>query len=63
MGVHISFVRSVNLDSWNEKQLEHMKMGGNKCLREFFAKYDLSDEIPKVRFATEAASFYRKRLK
>jgi len=40
-----------------------MKLGGNKNLKDFFAKYDLTDEVPKVRFATEAASYYRKRLK
>ncbi|KAH8083368.1 hypothetical protein JL720_8250 [Aureococcus anophagefferens] len=32
MGVHISFVRSVTMDSWNEKQLALMKGGGNADL-------------------------------
>lgn len=35
-GVHISFVRSLTLDRWTPKQLEFMKLGGNKRLRDLF---------------------------
>eukprot|EP01036_Dinobryon_divergens_P031117 gene31117-40465_t len=32
LGVHISFVRSVSMDSWNDKQIQMMRIGGNdKC--------------------------------
>ena len=32
LGVHVSFVRSVSMDSWSEKQIKQMRMGGNdKC--------------------------------
>ncbi|CAB9501756.1 with coiled-coil, ANK repeat and PH domain-containing protein [Seminavis robusta] len=30
LGVHISFVRSINLDSWKEKEVLAMENGGNK---------------------------------
>ena len=29
LGVHISFVRSLNLDSWNTKYILYMENGGN----------------------------------
>jgi len=35
LGVHISFVRSVTMDSWNEKQLKKMEVGGNSRFNEF----------------------------
>jgi len=36
LGVHVSFVRSVTMDSWSDKQIEMMKQGGNKKLRDWF---------------------------
>merc|ERR1740130_624097 len=37
LGVHLSFVRSVKMDSWTEKQIAAMeKSGGNAKLVEFF---------------------------
>jgi ADP-ribosylation factor GTPase-activating protein 2/3 len=36
MGVAVSFVRSLSMDTWSEKQLKLMALGGNKKLREFF---------------------------
>lgn len=32
LGVNFSFVRSLSMDSWNEKQLKMMSVGGNKNL-------------------------------
>ncbi|CAH8560586.1 unnamed protein product [Schistosoma turkestanicum] len=36
LGVHLSFVRSVNMDKWKELELEKMKVGGNRHAKEFF---------------------------
>lgn len=36
LGVHISFVRSVNLDSWKEKEVLGMENGGNKKVNAIF---------------------------
>merc|ERR1712151_558091 len=36
LGVHIAFVRSINLDSWKEKEVLAMENGGNKRINEIF---------------------------
>lgn len=36
LGVHISFVRSINLDSWKEKEVLGMENGGNKKVNQIF---------------------------
>ncbi|TKR65264.1 hypothetical protein L596_025691 [Steinernema carpocapsae] len=36
LGVHVSFVRSVTMDKWKDKELEKMKVGGNKKAKDFF---------------------------
>jgi stromal membrane-associated protein len=36
LGVHISFVRSINLDTWKEKEVEAMERGGNKIVNAIF---------------------------
>jgi stromal membrane-associated protein len=36
LGVHISFVRSINLDSWKEKEVLAMENGGNKKVNAIF---------------------------
>ena len=35
LGVQLSFVRSVSMDSWTPKQIETMKNGGNSRFRLF----------------------------
>eukprot|EP00347_Sterkiella_histriomuscorum_P020751 403336610 len=63
MGVHYSSVRSLNLDSWSEKQLKMMTLGGNKSLFEFFQSYDLNEESMQMKYKTKAAEFYRSKLR
>jgi len=63
-GVHISFVRSVNMDAWTEKQIEMMRKGGNKRLRDFFDKYMISKDAPiDFKYKTKAGVYYRENLK
>lgn len=38
-GVHISFVRSVSMDTWQDEQIRRMKLGGNAPFREFMQSY------------------------
>ncbi len=50
LGVHISFVRSINMDDWNDKQLALMQAGGNAQLKRFFAEQKFPEGLShKVR--------------
>ncbi|KAI1796177.1 ArfGap-domain-containing protein [Ganoderma leucocontextum] len=39
-GVHISFVRSVSMDTWQEEQVKRMQMGGNAPFWQFMKSYN-----------------------
>ena len=66
LGVHISFVRSVTMDSWSEIQLKKMEAGGNDRLNRFLAargvpketdipaKYNCTTPPPPLSAATES---------
>lgn len=63
LGVHISFVRSVTMDSWSEIQIKKMESGGNERLNSFLAQYGISKETDIVtKYNTNAASVYRDRI-
>ncbi|KAK1321360.1 putative ADP-ribosylation factor GTPase-activating protein AGD6 [Acorus calamus] len=63
LGVHISFVRSVTMDSWSEIQLKKMESGGNDRLNSFFRSYGVPKETDIVaKYNTNAASVYRDRI-
>jgi ADP-ribosylation factor GTPase-activating protein 1 len=38
LGVHISFVRSVTMDSWSDKQLDFMRKLGNAAMKAHFKR-------------------------
>ncbi|KAL9374162.1 hypothetical protein Peur_033782 [Populus x canadensis] len=63
LGVHISFVRSVTMDSWSEIQIKRMESGGNDKLNVFLAQYGIPKETDIVaKYSTNAASIYRDRI-
>ncbi|XP_039013058.1 probable ADP-ribosylation factor GTPase-activating protein AGD6 [Hibiscus syriacus] len=63
LGVHISFVRSVTMDSWSEIQIKRMESGGNKMLNSFLAQYGIPKETDIVtKYNSNAASVYRDRI-
>jgi len=41
-GVQISFVRSMTLDAWSQRQMTFLEQGGNPKALEYFKKYGLS---------------------
>ncbi|KAK9169893.1 hypothetical protein Syun_002033 [Stephania yunnanensis] len=63
LGVHISFVRSVTMDSWSEIQLKKMESGGNDSLNAFLADYGVAKETDVVaKYNSHAAGVYRDRI-
>jgi len=60
MGVHISFMRSTELDEWKPEEARRMAIGGNGPAREFFKQHGCTDA--KNRYTTIAAQMYKKRL-
>ena len=63
LGVHISFVRSVTMDSWNDRQISCMRAGGNaKCI-DFLNKYGIQKSTDIVRkYKAKAAMSYKEQL-
>uniref|UniRef100_A0A2P2KL33 Uncharacterized protein MANES_09G087400 n=1 Tax=Rhizophora mucronata TaxID=61149 RepID=A0A2P2KL33_RHIMU len=63
LGVHISFVRSVTMDSWSEIQIKKMESGGNEKLNAFLAQYGIPKETDIVtKYNSNAAGIYRDRI-
>ncbi|KAG5228713.1 ADP-ribosylation factor GTPase-activating protein [Salix suchowensis] len=63
LGVHISFVRSTNLDSWNPEQLRTMSFGGNNRAQVFFKQHGWTDGGKiEAKYTSRAAELYRQIL-
>ncbi|OVA18311.1 Arf GTPase activating protein [Macleaya cordata] len=63
LGVHISFVRSVTMDSWSEIQLKKMEAGGNEQLNNFLSLYGIPKETDIVaKYNSNAAGVYREKI-
>ncbi|KAL8749459.1 MAG: hypothetical protein Q9184_006805 [Pyrenodesmia sp. 2 TL-2023] len=67
LGVHISFVRSTNLDQWQWDQLRIMKVGGNESATKYFQSHGgtaaLASKDPKTKYTSNAATKYKDELK
>jgi len=64
MGVHTTFVRSVDLDEWTQRQIDAMRLGGNETARQFFRNHGLTDMHGKIekKYTSKAARAYRAEL-
>eukprot|EP00607_Mallomonas_marina_P003298 CAMPEP_0182427340 /NCGR_PEP_ID=MMETSP1167-20130531/17097_1 /TAXON_ID=2988 /ORGANISM="Mallomonas Sp, Strain CCMP3275" /LENGTH=466 /DNA_ID=CAMNT_0024609509 /DNA_START=131 /DNA_END=1531 /DNA_ORIENTATION=+ len=64
MGVHITFVRSCDLDEWTADQLAIMKASGNGATREFFKRHGVTEAqmTCEKKYKTKAAQEYKRHL-
>ncbi|XP_010531703.1 PREDICTED: ADP-ribosylation factor GTPase-activating protein AGD10 [Tarenaya hassleriana] len=63
LGVHISFVRSTNLDSWSPEQLRMMVYGGNNRAHVFFKQHGWSDGgKTEAKYTSRTAELYKQNL-
>ncbi|EGR27081.1 hypothetical protein IMG5_201980 [Ichthyophthirius multifiliis] len=63
-GVNVSFIRSIDMDHFTQKQLNLMLQGGNKKLWDFFESYNIPKDSPiDFKYKTKAGIYYRELLK
>jgi Putative GTPase activating protein for Arf len=64
LGVHVSFVRSIAMDSWTDKQLALMKNGGNDKCNDYLKKHGIDARTPiKQKYESPHAQLYKEVLK
>ncbi|KAG7097304.1 hypothetical protein E1B28_004666 [Marasmius oreades] len=68
-GVHVSFVRSISMDTWQDEQVKRMQIGGNGPFKDFMKSYTpvewggYSDSLSSYdRYHCWAATQYREKL-
>ncbi|CAA7043030.1 unnamed protein product [Microthlaspi erraticum] len=63
LGVHISFVRSTDVDSWSPEELTAMMFGGNNRAHVFFKQHGWTDDGGiEAKYTSRAADLYRQIL-
>jgi len=65
MGVHLTFVRSLDLDEWTQSQIDAMRLGGNGNARSYFRKHgftDLYGSKTDKKYKSKAAQSYKAEL-
>ncbi|XP_065564391.1 ADP-ribosylation factor GTPase-activating protein 2-like [Artemia franciscana] len=61
LSVHISFVRSIDLDSWKWPQIRNMQVGGNATAQSFFGQHHMYLTAHQ-KYKSDGAQLYRDKL-
>ena len=64
LGTHLSFVRSIKMDSWSEKQIESMRQGGNEKLNSYLEKNGIDrTTVIQKKYDNDVAQLYKLQVK
>lgn len=64
LGVKVSFVQSLSMDSWRPVHLRMMQLGGNERFNQFMIEQGVPLDMPiREKYSTRAAEWYREALR